>query len=350
MIKNFFKKRLLLSAVIIILAGLGWHFYKAHKQAAVVTPPPVLVEVGKVKQGSIIIEAQAVGTLVAAKNVRLAPEVAGQVAEILVNDGAHVKQGMPIIRLDDAVNKVKAEAAEANYTYSQANYNRMQILGKKGAISQQAIEQASADFKGKKALAEESRFLAEKMIIVAPFDGVLGKVKVSPGEYVKVGDDIVSLTDTTNLRVEFSVSEKYLGQLKIGQQVTLKTSAYPGKEFYGKVAFIAPTINTEDRTISIYADVPNQDGKLTSGLFVNVTHLMGSENQAILIPAASLVATIDGQQVYKVVNGKAIATKIKLGQRTEVDAQVTEGLTVGDSVVTVGQHKLKDGVPIKTKV
>jgi membrane fusion protein (multidrug efflux system) len=296
------------------------------------------------------LQEKAVGSLVAAKNMQLTPEVPGQIATILVRDGSLVKAGAPLIQLDDVVNKAKATSAKAKLTYSEGNYHRMQLLIKKGAISQQAVDQALADLKEKKAIEQESRVLAEKMLIVAPFDGVLGKVKVSTGEHVEVGQPLVSLTDIQNLRVEFNVSEKYLAKLKIGQQVTLTTSAFPGKEFYGKVSYIAPTINTEDHTISIYADVPNQDRMLTAGLFVNVVHLMGEEANVLFIPAVSLVATIDGQQVYKIVDGKAVSVPVKIGHRTTDKVQIMQGLMLDDVVVISGQHKLKDGTSVKLKI
>lgn len=343
----FRSKKMIITLVIVVLLGWAWHrHYSASK---IPTQEAIVVDVEKVKQGNISMEAKAVGTLTAAKSVQLTPEVAGQVAKILAFDGSFVKQGTPIIQLDDAVNKAKAESDSANLKFSEANYHRMAILGKKGVISQQTIEQAAADLQGKKSAAKESITLANKMRITAPFDGVLGKVKVNLGEHVTVGQQLVNLTDTQNLRVEFVISEKYLSQLKIGQQVTLTTTTYLGKEFYGKVAFIAPTINTEDRTISLYADVPNQDGQLTAGLFVNVTQLMGNKNNVLLIPAESLVATIDGQQVFKIVNNKALAVAVKIGQRTIDQVEIKQGLAAGDVVVTAGQQKLRDGLAVKFK-
>lgn len=343
------KKAKLIAAGIVISSIVIWQIVKHHHRTAAFAQDAVVVDVKKVAQGNISIEARAVGTLVAARSVQLAPEVAGQVAKILVHDGALVKTGTPLIQLDDVVNKAKAEAAKATLTYSEANYGRMQQLANKGVISKQAIEQASADLKEKKALEQESRVLAEKMQITAPFDGVIGKVKVNLGEHVTIGQTVVALTDTQNLRVEFTISEKYLAKLKIGQQVSLTTSAYPGQTFFGKVSYIAPTINTEDRTISTYADVPNQDGRLTAGLFVNVTQLLGEENNIILIPSVSLVATIDGQQVYKVIDGKATAVPVMVGLRTQDQVQITQGITLGDTVVIAGQHKIKDGTAVKVK-
>lgn len=347
--KIFRSKKWIIILVVILLSGI-WFLAKSNqKSPKLPIQDAVLVEARKVSKGLIPIEANTVGTLVASRTIQITPEVAGKIADILVHDGDFVKEDTPLIQLDDTVYKVKADSAKGHLTYSAENYKRMVTLGKKGAISQQAIDQALADLKEKKAIAEESTVLAQKMLLIAPFNGKLGKIKVNPGEYVNVGQGLVSLTDIHNLRVEYNISEKYLRFIKQGQQVTLTTTAYPGKEFYGKVAFIAPTINTEDRTISLYADVPNQDGLLTAGLYVNVTHLLGTEDEAILVPAVSLVATIDGQQVYKIVNGKAMAVPVKLGQRTKDQVQITHGLLLEDIVVTSGQHKLKDGTPVKIK-
>lgn len=350
--KKLFRSKKMIIGLIVVLLIVGWFIHKRqHPSAQLPMQDSVLVEAKKVSQGHISIEAKTVGTLVASKSIQVTPEVAGKVSSILVHDGELVKQGTPLIQLDDQVYKAKAESAKGNLTYISTNYKRMVLLDKikKGVISQQDIDKAFADLKEKKALVEETSVLAQKMLLVAPFEGRLGKIKINPGEFVNVAQPLVSLTDIHHLRVEFAISEKYLRFIKQGQQVILTTTAFPGKQFYGKIGFISPTINTEDRTVALYADVPNEDDRLTAGLFMNVTHLLGQEDNALLIPAVSLVATIDGQQVYKVVNGKAVAQPIKIGQRTTDQVQILEGLTLNDTVVTSGQQKIKDGMPVKIK-
>lgn len=343
------KKSIGIGLVLLILVFFAIHIYKARHASPTFEQEAIIVEVGNVKKGSIPIQEQVVGTLIAARSVQITSEMGGQVATILAHDGEFVEALTPIIQLDDTVSKAKAESSKANLSYSEGNYRRMQLLLKKGAVSQQAVDQALADLKEKKAIEKENRVYAEKMLIRAPFAGVLGKMRVNMGEHISIGQPLVTLTDVKNLRVEFNISEKYLSKLKVGQQVTLKTSAYPDKEFYGKVAFVSPTINTEDRTLSIYADVPNQDQKLAPGLFVNVLHIMGEEKNALLIPSISLMATIDGQQVFKVEKGKAVAVSIKVGQRTLDEVQVIDGLSAGDIVITGGQHKVRDGSSVKVK-
>jgi membrane fusion protein (multidrug efflux system) len=234
-------------------------------------------------------------------------------------------------------------------TYSEVDYHRKVLLGKQGAISQQAIDQALADLKTKNATVQQSQVEVDKMLLVAPFDGVLGKFNISPGDYVTVGQKIVTLTDIIHLRVEYSVSEKYLSQLKPGQQVKITTSAYPKNEFMGTVAFISPTINEQDHTISLYADVANDQRLLTAGLFVNITQQLGTEMNALIVSADSLVPVIDGQQVYKVINDKVLAVPVVIGQRIQNSVQITSGVSVGDKIVVAGQQKLKDGALVEIR-
>jgi len=333
--------------IIIALLLAGFIVFKFHHKKVVIADAATFVKVSKVVQANLPLEVRAVGTLTAAKNVQIAPEVAGQISKILFQDGTYVKQGTPLIQLDDATYRAKADAVQADLKFSEASYARLALLAKRGIISPQDLEKAENDLKVKKSLAQENQVNLDSMLLTAPFDGVVGKAAVSPGDYVAVGQALVPLTDTHHLRVEYSVPDKYLADLKLGQTIILTTSAYPDKKFTGSVAYIAPTINTEDRTIAVYADVPNDNGVLTSGLYVSVIHQLGSQNNALVLPAKSLVATIDGQQVFKVVDNKATSVPVVIGERTADNVQVLQGLSLGDMVVTEGQQKIRDGAVVK---
>lgn len=342
------KRRKKTFAAILIALVISFIVIKHHTPSQPVALNKIPVNVEQVKSGNIPIEAHVIGTLVAAKNVQITPEIAGHVAKMYFQDGGVlVKTGTPLVQLDDTAYRAKLGSDKANLTYSEVDYNRKVLLGKQGAISQQAIDQALADLKTKKAAVEESQVEVDKMLLVAPFDGVLGKFNISPGDYVTVGQKIVTLTDIMHLRVEYSVSEKYLSQLKPGQIVKITTSAYPQKVFTGNVKFISPTINNEDHTISLYADVANDQRLLTSGLFVDVTQALGTENNALIVSAASLVPTIDGQQVFKIINGKALAVSVGIGLRVANSVQIISGLAAGDNIVVAGQEKLKDGALVE---
>ncbi len=341
-------KRRKKTVVMIMIALVIFFLMKHHHNTAPLSQDKIAVEMEQVKSGSIPIEAHVIGTLTASKNVEITPEMAGHVSKLFFqNGGVFVKQGTPLVQLDDTAYRAKLESDKANLVYSEMDYRRKTWLGKKGAISEQAIDQAVADLTTKKATVEQSQMEVDKMLLVAPFDGVLGKLNVSPGDYVTVGQKIVTLTDVMHLRVEYSVSEKYLSQLKLGQVVTVSTNAYPQKRFTGTVAFISPTVNTEDHTIAVYADLLNDQRLLTAGLFVNVTQELGIEKNALIISEAGLVPTIDGQQVYKIINDKVLAVPVTIGQRIQNSVEIISGLSAGDKIVTAGQEKLRDGALVQ---
>lgn len=342
------KKKIIIASFILISVTAIWGIAKYRKQSGNAEPNAVWVQAMKVKESTLPLEARAIGTLVA-RSVEITPEVAGHVRTIHFRDGAYVKAETPLIQLDDAVYKAKYESSKAQLAYSENDFKRKSLLVKQGAITQQAIDQAEADLKEKSANAKESSVMVSKMQLTAPFDGVIGKSKVNLGDYVTTGQGIVTLTDTKHLRIEYNVPEKFLPLLKSGQEVTITSATYPGKTFTGKVSFISPTITAENRSVSLYADVNNDNNELAAGMFVNVVQSLGSEEKVIMIPARSLVPVLDGEQVYKVVDGKAFATNIVIGKRADENVQVIQGLSSGDLVITDGQLKVKNGMPIQVK-
>lgn len=339
-------KKVVISSVVALALIVGFIKYKSSSGAQ--AQEAIVVKARLVQQVSLPQEVHAIGTLTA-KSVEITPEMAGHVQQILFQDGVAVQQGAALIQFDDAVYKAKLESAKAKLIYSERNYNRMILLGKKGAIAQQAIDQAEADLKEKRADEQESEVTMSKMKLVAPFDGVVGKGKVNKGDYVTVGQSVVSLTDTKHLRIEYNVPEKYLASLKRGQEVKLKTAAYADRIFTGIVSFISPTINTENRSVSIYAEVPNEGNLLAPGMFVDVVQVLGKQERVLMVPSRSLVPIMDGEQVFKVVNGKAAAVTVTIGKRTENNVEILRGLTANDTVITDGTHKVKNGMSVEVK-
>jgi membrane fusion protein (multidrug efflux system) len=340
-------KTKMIAALFILTVAVVWGVMKFRTGASAAQDIAVAVQTAKVKQTVLPLEARAIGSLVA-RSVEITPEVAGHVDKILVQDGAPVKQGESLIQLDNAVANARFESAKAQLVYSESDYRRKALLGKQGVVAQQAIDQASADLKEKRASARENEVMLSKMMLTAPFEGVVGKSKVNPGDYVNVAQSVLTLTDTHHLRIEYNVPEKYLPLLKLGQQVKITTSTYPDKVFIGKVAFISPTINTENRSVSLYAEVPNDTNMLAPGMFVDVLQALGREDRVLMVPARSLVPVLDGEQVYKVVDGKAYPVTVLTGKRIEDSVQITQGLASGDVIITDGQLKVKNGTPVKS--
>lgn len=342
---TFKSKRKAVFALIFVAAGVIW-YVRHHLAVSQMEMPVVTVSAMTVQESSVPVEIQVIGSL-SAERVEITPEIAGHVSKILVEDGSQVKKGQPIIQLDDSIYKAKLTSSKAQLGYSESNYKRMVLLGKQGAIAKQAIDAADADLKQRRAEALENEVMVNKMQLTAPFDGVIGKIKVNPGDYVTVGQSLVTLTDISHLHVEYTVPEIYLPQLKAGQEVTVISNTYQGRNFTGKVAFISPEVNPMSRSIQLYAEIPNEDHALAPGMFVTIKQALGENTHAMMVPARSAMAVMDGQQIYKVVDGKAVAVNVKLGMRKQEMVEVTDGLTAGDVIVTDGQIKLRSGSPVK---
>lgn len=335
-------------AIIAVLYGV--HLFREYHTTHAAPPiPPITVEVQTVRTGTMPIEVHAIGALVAVQHIDVSPEIAGHVAKVYYPEGGvPVKAGTILVQLDDLSAKAKLDQAEAALAYSAADYSRKKTLGKRGAISKQAIDQALADLKIKQAQRDEAATDLAHTNLLAPFDGILGKVTVTPGDYVTIGQKIVPLTNISHLRAEYEIPEKYLSQLKIGQQVRISTNTWPDKIFTGAVTFVAPTVNPDNRTISLFADVPNDQGLLTSGLFVDVVEALGSEAHALIVPPNSLVSVMGGQKVFRINSDKKVESVMVSVQRRSQDAvQVSGALSPGDRIVVAGQQKLVDGATVQ---
>lgn len=326
-----------------------WAAVKYHSHKVMAPPEAAIVQASTVKEVAVPIEIQTIGTVTASRSVEISPEMPGHVMKILFQDGALVQAGQALIQLNDATYKTKYQVAQAHLALSEGKFSRMQQLAKKGFVSQQAIDEVEADLKEKRAEAKESEVFVKRMSLEAPFSGVVGKSRVNPGDYVNVGQNLVTLTDTQHLRIEYSVPEKYLASLKIGELVKISAAAYPGRTFIGKLVFIAPTINADNRSVALYAEVSNDDNALKPGMFVDVVQSLGTNEHALMVPARTLVPVLDGQQVYKVVAGKVVSTHVTVGVRVGDNVQILQGVSPGDKVITDGQLKVKNGMPVKVK-
>ena len=341
------------------LAGLGWYAYTANRAPAgnpagagkpAGGPPPgamaVAVEVAKVDAADFSDEASAVGTLKSIQSVVLRPETPGRIAAINFRDGAVVARGAVLIALDAAVQEAELQQARANLALAQSNHKRNQELVAKKFVSQQALENSSAALKVQEAAVQLAEAKAGRMRIKAPFDGIVGLRNVSVGDYVKEGADLINIEDIGTLRVDFRLPETYLGRVLKGQTVEVTSDALPGERFAAVLDAVDPMVDQNGRAISSRARLDNAASRLRPGMFVRVRLLLGERKGVLMLPEQ---AVVPGAQptVFKVVDGKAVATKVGLGVRRAAQVEVVDGLVAGDIVVTAGQLKLRDGAPVR---
>jgi membrane fusion protein (multidrug efflux system) len=311
--------------------------------------PPVAtpVEVQTVGVAPVVDSIHSVGTLKADQSIIVRPEVPGVIVRIPFVESTRVTQGAPLFKLDDTIARAELQQAEAALNLAQRNYDRAIELARTGAGATRARDEAQATFEANKAALALSRARLEKTTINAAFAGIAGLRKVDLGAYVTVGQDLVTLDAIDVVMAEFSVPERYLRFLAPGRAIEVEADALPGQKFAGQITALSPRIDPDGRSLAVRARVPNPDATLKPGLFARINVIVDQRAQAIVVPEQAIVSRGDQISVYRVVDGKAVLTPVKLGLRSFGRVEVIEGLAQGETIVTAGQLKLQDGSPIR---
>jgi membrane fusion protein (multidrug efflux system) len=309
----------------------------------------VAVEIAQVRTTRLQEDVVAVGTLRSNESVVVRPEISGRISEINFVEGAAVKKGQLLIALDSSVAAAEMQQAKANLALAEANHKRTSELQSEGFVSANAKDQslnnlrvAQANF----ALAE-ARFA--KTQIHAPFSGEIGIRQVSVGDYVKEGQDLVTLEDISSLKVDFRLPEVFLAELKRGQQVEMTSDAMPGKSYRATVEAIDPLIDQNGRAVVLRARLKNIDGQLRPGMFVHTRVILAERANALTVPEEALMPVGADQYVFKVVDGKAVRIKVKTGLRRAARVEIVDGLQAGDSVVSAGHMKVREGSSVRVE-
>jgi membrane fusion protein (multidrug efflux system) len=309
-------------------------------------PPATVVEAITASTASMPQTITAVGSLRSDESVTLRPEVAGRLSAIGFKEGQPVAKGTVLVKLDPAVNEAEVQQAKANLTLAKSKYERAIDLQKQGFISGQAKDEAENNLK----VAEASESLAAarlaKTEIRAPFSGIIGLRSVSVGDYVKEGQDMANLESVDPLKVDFRVPEVYLKQVQVGQTLQVTLDALPGRTYEGRVFAINPLVDAAGRAIVIRALVKNADTALRPGMFARVRLLTKEAQDALVLPEQALVPQGEDQYVYRVVDGKAVRSKVEVGQRRDGRVEIVRGVAAGDTIVTAGQLKIRDGTAV----
>lgn len=324
---------------------------EAPKAAAGAKPaggPPkgMPVKAMPVKVESVSSEVTAVGSLLADESVMIRPEIDGRVMAIQFQEGQAVRKGQKLVSLDPAELQAQLAQADVLVRTEAQRYERAKELLAQQFVSQEAVDLARNNLDSAKARRREVEARLQKTDIVAPFSGTAGLRLISPGAYVKAGDDIARLENISSIKVDFSIPESYAAKVHTGQLIKIRLDAFPGEEFTGRIYAIEPVIDERTRTVLLRGRVQNSTLKLRPGMFVRVALMFDTRSNAIVVPEPAIWPQGRDNFVYRVVDGKAVLTKIDVGTRRPGEVEVSTGLNPGDVVVTEGQMKLKDGAPV----
>ncbi len=352
-------KRIIITLIglIVLIGGLaGIKYLQIERMTAYgdnVVPPPEVVTTATAKNDSWESFLTAVGSLEAVQGVAVTAELKGKVVRIAFEPGTMVETGDLLIEQDTSVESAQLRAAEAEVALAKINFKRSKELVAAKTISQSDFDNADAKFKQAVAQADNIRAIIGKKTIRAPFAGRLGIRQVNLGQTLNEGDEIVSLQSLDPIYVNFLLPQQRLAQVYPGLAIRLTTDAFPGQVVSGKITTINPQVDAATRNIRIQATVANPSELLRPGMYVNVSVVLPDQIEVLTIPATSVLYAPYGDSVFVVEKKKNNANEpsglvlnqkfVRLGKKRGDYISVVSGLKQGETVVSTGVFKLRNG-------
>lgn len=285
------------------------------------------------------------GTLMPDEEVDLSFETSGKITGIFFTEGTSVSKGDLLAKINDRHLQAQLLKLEAEKKLLEEKEYRQRALLEKDAISQESYDQIVTELQTTDAdiLLVKARILETELR--APFDGRIGLRYVSEGSYASPNTKIARLVKIKPLKIEFSVPERYAGELEPGFPITFRVDGYMD-EFKANVYAIDPKVDINTRTIVVRALYPNRNEEHKPGRFAGISLTLSEVSDAIAVPTEALIPEMDGEKVYLYKNGKAHKVAITTGIRTESVIQVVDGLSFNDTLITSGILQLREGLPV----
>jgi len=351
---------LMLSVTILLLTALGFVKYRqvetAVHAAASFAPPPEAVTSVVAKREFWPATMSVIGTMEAVQGVTISADLPGTVAKIGFDSGQAIKKGDVIVELDTRQERAQLAALEAQRDLAKINYGRMEQLVKEGVISKAEYDQATAQQRQTEANVAEIKATIERKTIRAPFNGVLGIRKVNLGQYLAAGNPIVALQALNPIYVNFGVPQQAANQVQVGRNLHVSSQDLAGMSFTGRVSALDSIVDETTRNLQVQATLPNPQGKLKPGMFVQVELGYGKNREAVTLPASAISYAPYGDSVFIITDLKDPKGQTYRGVRQQfvkVDGSrgdqvaVVSGVNAGDEVVTSGVFKLRNGAAVK---
>ena len=287
-----------------------------------------------------------VGNLLPDEEVDLTFETSGKIVEINFNEGTRVKKGDLLAKVNDKPLQAQLSRYEAQVKLAQDRVFRQSALLEKDAVSQEAFEQARTELAMLNAdidIVKQNIALTE---LRAPFDGIIGLRNVSEGAYASPSVVVAKLTKISPLKIDMFVPERYADQVKAGTPLTFTVEGI-NEEFKAAVYAKESEVDSDTRMLSVRATYANPNGRLQPGRFISAKIRMQDIPNAIAIPTEAIVPEMGVDKVFVYRGGKAKATAVKTGLRTDALIHIVEGIEVGDTIITSGTLQLREDLPVQ---
>lgn len=334
------------STPLIIALLIGTQLLPTYAAERPKRPPPA-VTAFEVKRVELPQTYTSTGTLVAAKQAELRTEVNGRIDTLHAVPGQQVEAGALLLTIDSRSARAEVERLESQLTLARQQLERQRSLVKRAAGAAEKVDIQSAEVNGIEANLRIARLGLERYELKAPFSGILGKFDWVEGGWITNSSAFATLDDTSSLKVDFDVPERYLRFIELGRSVELSTAAWPEQSFSGAISLIDVRMNAQRATLGVQAVVDNSAGMLRPGMHMSVTLRVDGGEEKLVVPARTLIHEGERTTVLRLdADSKARATTVKIGQETSEWVEITDGLTLGDRIIDRGLVKAKPNRPV----
>ena len=329
-------------ALLLPLAGIGGC---AEGEAKEEKPPP-LVQAAPATRHLFVDVIEAVGTAHANEQVIISSNVTERVERVLFDDGMAVARGQLLAVLSQGQEAAQLNGALAAERQAAAQYGRINTLFERGFATRAQLDLQTAAAERARAEAAQARAAIGDRMIRAPFSGRTGLRAISAGAVVQAGTPLVTISDLSRIKLDFTVPETRLAALAAGQEIEATAAAFPGETFRGRIATIDPVIDPTSRAVMVRAILPNPAARLKPGMLLSV-RIQRAERLADAVPELAVIGNGEERSVFVVGPGNeartvAITTGVRDGGLIEV-----RGLPRGARVITDGVLKVTEGMEVR---
>jgi RND family efflux transporter MFP subunit len=340
-------------SIIAAFALIGWvlsnNKKKNQEKTAIVAQGSgdVAVRTAIIKKTPVSLDFSANGNFQAAQQLTFTAENSGRIIKINVDEGSRVSKGQVIATIDAETLTADLQAAQAAYETAKRDQERYASSFQTGGVTQQQLDQAKLNTRNALTRLQQAKIKTGEANIKAPFNGIVNKRFIEQGAYVAPGNQLFQLVDVSKLKLAVTVNESQVANLKVGDQVRIKSNVFPDKNFTGRVTFIAPLA---DNSLNFPVEIEisnNTANQLKAGMYGTAIFEFPEQAPAITVPRTAFVGSVSSNKVYVLESGNvAKERKVIAGRVVGDHVEILEGLNEGESVITSGQINLTDGTKV----
>lgn len=317
-----------------------------NDQSGAKAPSTLPVEAMRITTSKLDNVVVVTGSVQANESLELKSEAPGKITKIYFEEGRKVKKGDLLVQVNDEEIKAELTKQRFNRKLNEGIEFRQRKLLEKDAISQEEYDNALNKLNTTRADITVLEVQEEKTKIRAPFDGIIGLRYVSEGALIATSTPIANLYNISPAKIEFAIPGRYSMQVKPKQKINFTVES-DTTVYVGEVYAIEPQIDANTRTLKIRALAENTKGLLLPGQFVRVELILGTTNNAIMVPTEAVIPELNGHKVFISKNGKAQEVTVQTGLRKNIMLEIISGLHANDTLITTGILQLRNGLNIQ---